>query len=99
MIFKDIISYSDIFLIEKEISDLLIELLNEHENKDHKRNKELEFVKLLKPVYTKTPRLCLIMEKFNKLCIIEQQPETSLLLAHTYFDFSLFPKILPNIYQ
>lgn len=92
-ILKDIISYCDTFLIEKEISDLLIELLSsEQENKQHKRNKELDFVKLLKPVFTKTPRLCLIMDKFNKLCIIEQQPETSLLLAHTYFDFSLFPK-------
>lgn len=94
---RDIISYADIFIIEKELSELLIELLCIDSNKEvNKKNSELIFIKLLKPIYTKIPRLCLLLDSFKTLFILEQQPDTSLLLAHTSFDFNLYPDNLSN---
>lgn len=89
---RDILSYADVFFLEKELAELLIELLSiENANKVDKKNTDLTLVKLLKPVYTKFPRLCLMNDNFDILHVIEQQPDTSLLLAHTQFNFSLFP--------
>ena len=92
---REILSYSDLFIMEKEIAMLLTDLVSFEQGKENKekKNNEVNFIKILKPVYTKIPRLCLLIENFQTLFILEQQPDTSLLLAHTDFKFNLFPDI------
>jgi len=100
-IINEILTLTDIYIFEKrEIGaffDIMNELSEENKNLDEQGKKaEIQFIKIIRKK-TKDVKIGLFLNEFKTCTVIEQHPQTNLVLCHTDNDFDLISGKQMNI--
>jgi len=103
-IISDLFALTDIFIFDRRsASNLISSIINKNSRNPIKSNNDEEaeilFIRDVKKLRTKSPKVGLFFDEFKKLSIIEQQPKSDLVLFHSDFDFDLIPNIIPKNIQ
>lgn len=106
---SEIISCTNIFILDKKEASALFNLLNELnedpnenlKNFESKKSIELIFLKDIKTIRKNLPKIGIFFDEIHKISIIEQQSNSNLVLFHTDYEFAneIIPKKVSKIQQ